>query len=349
MTMNKLTTLLIVTAVAASGIFLATRLHKTIQTQVPSARIVSLYNDFKVKFGKLRASPDEDNFRLRVFEKNVAYIEEANKNALGYSLAINDFADMEPEEVKAQYFGLGKISVADILKWFTDEKEEEVKKEEVQVPEQTIDWSQDMNPIEHQRGCASCYAFSTVAPLELNHFKKTGQKIRLSKQELVDCTEEHGNTGCRGGWMHQSYDYILSNKGKGMSTESSYPYQASQMRACKIKTEVVKNLLTSYRQIPCDTPSEIAKHLQTTVVPSAIDVSGLMFYEKGIFAGKCPTSINHAVVIVGMGEENGVKYWKVRNSWGKQWGEKGYLRIKREAKDGDMGKCGITVYNVVPQ
>lgn len=347
MTSNKLITVLIVAAVAASGIFMATRLHKTAQTTEPSAKIMSLYNQFKAKFGRLRASPEEDTYRLKIFEKNVAIIEQANQQALGYSLAINDFADMEAEEVKAKYFGLGKYTMEDFWNLFEEKEEKEEKGTEVVEDIKSVDWSGDMHPIEHQRGCASCYAFATVAPLELNHFKKTGQKVMLSKQELVDCSGSVGNTGCRGGWMHHSYEYILKRKG-ALSVESAYPYMASQMKTCKLRNNTISGLLSSYKQLPCDKPSQIMKHLKNTVVPSAIDVSGLMFYEKGIFTGKCPTSINHAVVIVGYGEENGVKYWKVRNSWGASWGEKGYLRIQRETKDGVMGKCGISVYNVVP-
>ena len=346
MAFNRLTSVLILAAVAASGIFLATHLHKTTLPSGPSARVVSLYTQFKAKFGRLRASPDEDNYRLKIFEKNVALIEDTNKHALGYSLGINDFADMEAEEVKAQYFGLGKFQMSDFWSLLDEEEKTETQEEEESQKVDPIDWSSKMHPIEHQRGCASCYAFSTVAPLELAHFLKTGQKIRLSKQELVDCSGNFGNTGCRGGWMHQSYDYIL--KKNGLSTDTSYPYMASEKAHCMLKKKTVKNLLKSYKQIKCDKPSEILHHLKRTVVPSAVDVSGLMFYEKGVFTGQCSTSINHAVVIVGHGEENGVKYWKIRNSWGAQWGENGYLRLKRETKDGPQGKCGITVYNVVP-
>ena len=45
---------------------------------------------------------------------------------------------------------------------------------------------------------------------------------------------------------------------------------------------------------------------------------------------------DHAVVVVGYGTENGVDYWLIKNSWGTQWGEKGYMRIKR-----GVGMCGI--------
>ena len=53
-------------------------------------------------------------------------------------------------------------------------------------------------------------------------------------------------------------------------------------------------------------------------------------YTGGIFKDKTnATKVDHAISVVGYGEENGVKYWLVRNSWGSYWGEQGFMRIIR--------------------
>ena len=42
-----------------------------------------------------------------------------------------------------------------------------------------------------------------------------------------------------------------------------------------------------------------------------------------------PLISGHALVIVGYGEENGKKYWIIRNSWGTDWGDNGYFKMIR--------------------
>jgi cathepsin L len=74
-----------------------------------------------------------------------------------------------------------------------------------------------------------------------------------------------------------------------------------------------------------------------TVGPIAVSVDASWGgYSSGIFSG-CDTSdnvdINHAVVLVGYGEENGQLYWTIRNSWNANWGENGYIRLARSASD----------------
>ena len=88
-----------------------------------------------------------------------------------------------------------------------------------------------------------------------------------------------------------------------------------------------------------------------------INANNLQFYESGIIdAASCPPagrgiqSINHAAIVVGWGEENGKKYWLVKNSYGEDFGENGYFRLEREHPNLDtlFGTCGLLFESVYP-
>mmetsp|Transcript_13756 Transcript_13756/g.6826 ORF Transcript_13756/g.6826 Transcript_13756/m.6826 type:complete len:82 (-) Transcript_13756:60-305(-) len=67
-----------------------------------------------------------------------------------------------------------------------------------------------------------------------------------------------------------------------------------------------------------------------------------MYYSGGILDGYCPGDVlDHAILTTGYGAENGVMFWNVKNSWGTNWGESGYVRILRTEEDTSKGKCGI--------
>lgn len=80
-------------------------------------------------------------------------------------------------------------------------------------------------------------------------------------------------------------------------------------------------------------------------VSVAIEAGGRAFqlYDSGVFTGKCGAALDHGVVAVGYGtDDDGQDYWIVRNSWGGDWGEDGYIRLERNV-DAYTGKCGIAM------
>lgn len=75
-----------------------------------------------------------------------------------------------------------------------------------------------------QKQCGSCYAFAVTSSIEGQVFKRTGKLIRLSEQQIIDCSTV--NLGCNGGFSRDTLRYVTSTKG-GLMREKDYPYMAS--------------------------------------------------------------------------------------------------------------------------
>ncbi|CAF3845536.1 unnamed protein product [Rotaria magnacalcarata] len=196
----------------------------------------------------------------------------------------------------------------------------------------TVDYRQYMNPVENQGRCGSCYAFAVTAAVEGTLAFKTGSKIKLSKQELIDCSS---NNGCSGGYLGATLGYIKEHR--GLQSDASYPYKTTQ-QSCKARSSKVGAIKGYGNTLRGD--EEGMRQALATYGPLAAAIhttTDLQFYggsSSGRGAGiidipSCSKQVDHAIAIVGYGTENGKDYWLVRNSWGESWGLGGYFKIAR--------------------
>jgi len=162
----------------------------------------------------------------------------------------------------------------------------------------------------------------------------------FSEQQLVNC--DSNSSGCSGGTSSNAFYYLYYNS-FGQVRESQLPY-VGYRQICNNNglTPVAK--ISSWRFAGTLDENYIAQMLLTYgPLATAINANYLQYYRGGIIdenSVDCsPLGINHAVNLVGFGEENGLKFWIVQNSWGKLWGESGFFRIAR-----GKGTCGINKY-----
>ncbi|XP_034481836.1 cathepsin L1-like [Drosophila innubila] len=304
------------------------------------------YESFKVEYNKVDKDFREERERLFVFLNNMQTITEHNKRYAAkketYEMGVNQFTDLRPEEFERLM--LSSINVTDLE---SDIDYTFSASENVSNPT-SIDWRARgaVTPVKNQGSCGSCWAFSATGALEGHHFIKTRQLVSLSEQNLVDCTRgsPYNNQGCRGGWPSSALTYVKNNG--GINTEKSYPYVGKDMR-CRFDKNNIGAKVVRVVGIKSSDESQLTKAVaEKGPISVAVDARLFQHYRGGVFnQASCIGRVNHAVLVVGYGsDKNGGDYWIVKNSWGTNWGENGYIRMARNRRN----QCKIASYAVYP-
>jgi len=287
---------------------------------------------------KKEYSSDELDLRRSNFASALATIKAHNEGTKStYKMGLSAHADRTPDEWK-QLKGFNRKLSAALPRpiAFTSMVEDTL------ALNSSVDWRTKgvVTPTKDQGGCGSCWAFSATEVIESAVAIATGKLEVLAPQELVDCApnpKECGGTGgCEGSTQWLGFNYTTT---VGMVLETAYPYMAHDQ---KCKESVVKKPavgIKGYERLPANDYAALMKAV-ATVGPIAVSVDASWgLYEEGVFDHGCGTTIDHAVTLVGYGTEGGADYWLVRNSWGKSWGEEGYIKIKRFGAAAEP--CGI--------
>ncbi len=306
-----------------------------------SAFSVPTFEEWSVFHGKVY-EPTERDYRESVFNKNVLKIVEHNAGNSSWTMSVNKFADLTAEEFKGLYVGGFKAPKKSL-------RRAAVGPFNTTANPTSVDWTTKgaVTPIKNQEQCGSCWAFSTTGSVEGAWFLSKGSLVSLSEQQLVDCSQAEGNQGCNGGLMDQAFQYIIDNK--GITTEAAYPYTA-QDGTCQAKGKPVAATLSGFKDVAAnsETALETAIVQQPVSVAVEADQSVFQFYSGGVMDSACGTQLDHGVLAVGYGVDTGKEYYKVKNSWGADWGEKGYIRLGRGAKFNPSGQCGIQMVASYP-
>ena len=302
-----------------------------------SKEIYDLYLDFIKKQGKSYSSIEEFNKRFSAFKENL--------NIVGKKEAINlpKFIDISQEEFRKKYLNF-KIS-PDFLTQKSKEKPRNLQhqKRNLEALPKSFDWRKygKVSSVKEQGECGVCWAFATAANLESLYAIKYNKILDLSEEQMLDC--DTINDGCDGGNMEEAFRYI--KKAGGLMKEIDYRYTQIKDRCKFVQSKAIINV-TGWKILDTSDEDEIAKILmEEGPLSIGINADNLQLHERGIYDAShssCPVdNLNHAVLIVGFGEEKGEKYWIIKNSWGENWADNGFFKISR-----GKGTCGVNKYVV---
>jgi C1A family cysteine protease len=298
-----------------------------------------LWSSWKVYYGKSYGVAEE-GARFAIFVENYKKIVAFNAENDKVKQAINKFSDITAEEFSTLHAGCynngGKNIVVPAENEYT-----------VYNNPTSVDWRTQgaVTPVKNQGQCGSCWSFSTTGSLEGLYFINKGKLLSFSEQQIVDC--DTNDNGCEGGLPYQAMEYTAD---AGLEAEDTYPYTAADGDCAYKKLKATKTN-SDYQLIQTQSADALKAAIVKQPVSIGIEADQSVFqsYSSGVIQKKCGDQLDHAVLAVGYTTVNGVEAYIVKNSWGSDWGQEGYVYISTDpTQNGGNGVCGILGQPSVP-
>jgi len=300
-------------------------------------------------------SASELPMRREIFEKELRSVMAHNDKKLSWQRGINKFSDWTATELKSLRGDKGSQFREHARKTGAIKPERMYVTDSRSLPA-SKDWRNTvpavLTGVKDQGQCGSCWAHSTAEAVETSWALATGELFVLSQQQIASCTHNPldcgGTGGCEGGIYELGIESIAYQGGIGQ--EWSTPYQSYMGKdfscsSLNIWKNLTKVKMSGYTAIEKNS-LEAALHAIAFTSPLAMsaDASSWSSYESGI-ASPCTyinnaTSTDHAIAVTGFGTDpaTGIQFVWVRNSWGVEWGEDGYMKMAVYPTDGP--RCG---------
>ncbi|XP_054279205.1 procathepsin L-like [Macrosteles quadrilineatus] len=277
---------------------------------------------------------------------NLNFIREHNKKhergEVTFTVGVNQFADMTNEEFRQRMNGIR----------LTEDYQRSGEKfeidENLEIPK-SVDWRKKgaVTKVKHQTFCDCSYAFSATGSLEGQTYLKTKKLVSLSEQNIIDCSTDQGNQGCDFGRMNDAFEYVKENK--GIDTEASYPYEDEE-GSCRYKAKNKGATCSGYVDVTSFSENALQQAV-AKVGPVSVGIDGshssFQLYKSGVYKDpECfDKYITTGLLVVGYGTvKRGEDFWLVKNSFGTNWGMKGYIMIARNHNN----MCGIATMPSYP-